>query len=207
MNEAGAPAGEPFHVRLQEWLKEARQQGDAARAELLAAAIAAGEDLRRAREALDARRAAAEVAELRGEIETICHAAFVRSGNPLYAWQAIALHRDDGDIPAWARDCLQAAAQELLALARSRQGLPSDVAESVPKALGLTRAGWNAFEDYSEFARQFAATVDLAITPGKRGFAAKEVAASHRVSLSTVWRWQARVRSYVAAWGELLSRK
>jgi hypothetical protein len=80
-------------------------------------------------------------------------AAFEVNQNPLFVLFAIARHRDDEELPLWVRQWLSKFAREGLHAARQRleQQLSSaEAVEEAHRALGLTRQGWNAFDELQQ---------------------------------------------------------
>jgi hypothetical protein len=77
-------------------------------------------------------------------------AAFEVNQNPLFVLFAIARHRDDEELPLWVRQWWSKFAKKVLHIARQRlePGLSSaEAVEEAYRALGLTRRGWNAFDE------------------------------------------------------------
>ena len=92
--------------------------------------------------------------KLAEEIKSTLHtsqAAWKLRNNSLFVWSVIAVLGNEGELPEWIRTYLSEVGNSLLALAADRSVSPKDATKVVARELGLSRIGWNAFEDIRLF--------------------------------------------------------
>jgi hypothetical protein len=216
-----------FETALTEYALGCRARGDETAAEQVFEALQARRDYLRAERRLaeaEQRLAEAEGERARHEAElarrdakrealaldarvtdAFNRAAFEARHNPLFAWGTVLVLDEGEPLPDWVRRYLRDAASALFKLA-SDQAVDSRTAtRSVARALGLSRPGFNGFEDVRKLEEIGSALETVANEPGMRDSEIAQIADDRGVHLSTAFRWmraskqlQERVLSYLA---------
>jgi hypothetical protein len=204
-------SGDAFEVALSEHAAACRARGDEASAEQISEMLEVrrrylhaeqrlAEAERRLAEAAEAKHDTdAALARLDAEREALAQAAtladaFNRAahevrGNPLFAWGTILVRDEDEPLPDWVRRYLRDAASALFKLAADHAVDPRQATESVGRALGLSRPGFNAFEDVRKLEEVGSALETVENVPVMRESEVAQIAQDRRIHPSTVFRW------------------
>jgi hypothetical protein len=148
--------------------------------------------------ALDGKEAELAIRErkLAQEIKSTLHtsqAAWELGNNPLFIWSAIAVLGDAEELPQWIRAYLSKVGNSLLALAADQNVSPKDATNAIARELGLSRKGWNAFENIRLFENSAEPGFKLAIaatTGEKSENVANELAKHYGLTARTLYAYR-----------------
>jgi hypothetical protein len=178
-----------FQVRRQ-W-HEAKEKQRLAESTLLEAR-ADLEALNRKLEVLDLRQARLDAEAF--EASCLNMAGYEHQRNPLFLWGEILISDKTKPLPAWVRNYLDDVANELFSCSADPIVSPKQCLRGLPVILGLSRHGWNAFEDIRSFEAAAQAATKLDAADGKRENAVADLARALGKSPSTIFRWARSVR-------------
>jgi hypothetical protein len=204
-------AGDTFETAMTEYALACRARGDEAAAEQVFEALRARREHLRSEQRLaeaeprlaeageERARHEAELARLEAKREALAQeariadafnrAALEARGNPLFAWGTVLVLDEDEPLPDWVRRYLRDAASALFKLAADQAVDARTATESVGRALGLSRPGFNAFEDVRKLEEVGTALETVANEPGMRDSEVAQIARDRRIHSSTVFRW------------------
>jgi hypothetical protein len=197
-------ADDTFETAMTECALACRARGDEAAAERVFEALRARrEHLRSEQRLAEAEQRLAEAGEERARLEAkrealaqeariadaFNRAALEARGNPLFAWGTVLVLDEDEPLPDWVRRYLRDAASALFKLAADHAVDPRQATESVGRALGLSRPGFNAFEDVRKLEEVGSALETVENVPGMRESEVAQIAQDRRIHPSTVFRW------------------
>jgi hypothetical protein len=204
-------SGDAFEMALSEHAAACRARGDEASAERISEMLEvrrrylhaeqrlAEAERRLADAGQEKAKHGAELARLDAKREALAQAAtladaFNRAahevrGNPLFAWGTILVRDEDEPLPGWVRRYLRDVASALFKLAADHAVDSRQATESVGRAFGLSRPGFNAFEDVRKLEEVGSALETVENVPGMRESEVAQIAQDRRIHPSTVFRW------------------
>jgi hypothetical protein len=191
-------SGDAFEMALSEHAAACRARGDEASAERISEMLEvrrrylhaeqrlAEAERRLADAGQEKAKHGAELARLDAKREALAQAATLADA---FNQAAHEVRDEDEPLPGWVRRYLRDVASALFKLAADHAVDSRQATESVGRAFGLSRPGFNAFEDVRKLEEVGSALETVENVPGMRESEVAQIAQDRRIHPSTVFRW------------------